>query len=261
MHEASRYKTNSFLTLTYRDKNQCSPAQISKRQHLPDDLSLCKSHHQKFIKRLRQAFPDRQLKYYHCGEYGDDNQRPHYHSAIFNLSFNDEKLYRKNDGYPLLTSQTLEKLWGYGFATISDLHFQAASYIAGYVLKKITGEKAHDHYLRYDDNGQAYWLVPEYATMSTGAKKGDGIGATWFRTHHQDVFPSDDLPVPGLGIVRGVPRYYETLMEDINPRALEDAKRIRAKFAQSHPELYTPEHLKSQYLIYKANMARHRRIL
>ncbi len=259
MHEASRYPDNSFLTLTYRSKSQCTLQQRAKHQHLPDSLSLVKSHHQKFIKRLRQTFADRKIKYYHCGEYGEDNNRPHYHTAIFNLSFDDEQLYSKNYGYPLFTSQTLEQLWSYGFATIGDLTFESASYIAGYILKKITGKQAHDHYLRYDDNGQAYWLLPEYATMSTGHKAGEGIGATWFKTYHEDVFPSDDLPIPGLGIVRGVPRYYETLMEDINPNALQDAKTIRAKFAQSHPELYTPEHRNSQYLIYKANMARQRR--
>ncbi len=261
MHEASQYRDNSFLTLTYRDKSECTQKQRQKRLHLPETTSLVKSHHQKFIKRLRQAFPDRKLKYYHCGEYGDENNRPHYHSAIFNLRFNDEQLYSQNHGYPLLTSETLDQLWGYGFATIGDLSFESASYVAGYILKKITGKRADDHYLRYDEYGQAYWLVPEYATMSTGHKAGEGIGATWFKTYHEDVFPSDDLPIPGVGIVRGIPRYYETLMEDINPTALEDAKTIRAKFAQSHPELYTPEHRNSQYLIYQANMKRKERNL
>ncbi len=254
MHEASGYETNSFLTLTYRDKINCTQRQLDKQQHVPDNFSLVKSHHQKFMKRLRQEFKDRRIRYYQCGEYGDENERPHYHSCLFNLSFNDEQLYSENYGNTLWTSQTLENLWGYGFATIGNLTFESASYVAGYILKKITGTRADDHYRRYDEYGNPYWLEPEYTTMSTGAKEGDGIGAAWLRKYHSDVFPSNDLPVPGLGIIRGIPRYYEQLMENIDPDSLEDAQKIRKAFANAHPELFTREHLNSQYLIYKANM-------
>ncbi len=253
IHEATEYPTNSFLTLTYRDKSQCTVEQLEKGYYVPSSGSLVKSHHQKFMKRLRKHFGDRRVRYYHCGEYGDDNNRPHYHSCLFNLSFDDEKLYSENHGNPLFTSETLEQLWGYGFAIVGNLTFESASYVAGYVLAKITGTQADDHYVRYDENGNAYWLQPEYATMSTGTKKGEGLGANWLKTYHEDVFPHNDLPVPGVGVVRGIPRYYESLMEDINPTDLEDAKRIRSQFAKSHPELFTPTHLHSQYLIYKAN--------
>ncbi len=254
MHEASQYKTNSFLTLTYREKCDCSKNQLRDGLHIPEDFSLVKKHHQDFMKRLRKHFKGRRIRYYQCGEYGDDNNRPHYHSALFNLAFDDEQFYSHNYGNPLFTSQTLEEVWSYGFATIGNLSFQSASYVAGYILKKITGARADDHYLRNDERGNAYWLQPEYATMSTGAKKGDGLGADWLKLYHEDVFPSDDLPVPGVGIVRGIPRYYEELQEQINPQSLEEAKQIRSQFARSHPELFTAGHLKSQYKIYKANM-------
>ncbi len=261
MHEASQWKVNSFLTLTYRDRSECSPEQKREHLHLPADGSLVKSHHQKFIKRLREHLHEPGLKYYHCGEYGDDNNRPHYHTCLFNLCFNDEKLYSKNDGYTLWTSQTLEKLWSYGFATIGNLTFESASYVAGYILKKITGARADDHYLRYNEQGKEYWLQPEYTTMSTGYKRGNGIGASWLKQFHQDVFPSNELPIPGVGIKRGIPRYYETLMEDINPNALEEAKALREQFAKSHPEAYTDKRLEDKYKIYKANIAHKRRQL
>ncbi len=254
MHEASSYKNNSFLTLTYRDKRDCTEAQLQSKMHLPDSNSLVKSHFQKFMKRLRKKYPETKIRYFHCGEYGEKNNRPHYHACLFNLAFPDEVLYSHNQGNPLYTSKTLEKLWQRGFCTIGSLTYESAKYVSGYILKKITGLQAHDHYQRHDDYGNSYWLQPEYITMSTGTKKGDGIGANWFKTYHQDVFPSDDLPIPGVGIIRGIPRYYESLMEDINPGALEQAKKIRAQFAKSHPELYTPAHLKSQYKIYKSNM-------
>lgn len=219
-------------------------------------MSLKKSHHQKFLKRLRQYFKDRTLRYYHCGEYGDENNRPHYHTALFNASFDDEILHSNNHGYPLFTSQTLEELWGYGFCTIGNLDPASAEYIAGYTLKKITGVQAHDHYHRYDEFGNSYWLTPEYATMSTGSKKGEGIGAQWFKKYHTDCFPSDELPVPHKGIQRGVPRYYEEIYADIDSETLDTVKSVRRKFAASHPELYTRERLQSQYLIYKSNQSR-----
>ena len=256
VHESTQWPTNSFITLTYRDQVHCTEEELAERKHLPIDGSLKKSHHQKFVKKLRKRFPRQTIRYYHCGEYGDENDRPHYHTAFFNLSFDDEVLYSNNHGYPLFTSKTLEELWGYGFCTIGDLTPQSAEYVAGYCLKKVTGEKAHDHYLRYDENGQAYWLQPEYSTMSTGHKKGDSIGATWFRKYHEDVFPSDDLPVPGLGVVRGIPRYYEELASTLAPDSLEEAQAIRKAFAKAHPENYTPERRESQRKIYIANMKR-----
>ncbi len=247
MHEASQYKTNSFLTLTYRDESECTEHERKNGWHIPAGNTLVKKHHQDFMKRLRDHYDGRRIKYYQCGEYGDDNDRPHLHSALFNLAFEDEQFYSNNYGNPLFTSQTLEKLWRYGFATIGDLSFQSASYVAGYILKKITGMKADDHYLRYDDYGNPYWLQPEYSTMSTGHVKGDGIGAKWFKKYHEDVFPSEHYPVPGVGLVRGVPRYYEQLAETMELTSLEDAKKIRQQFAKSHPKLFTRDHLNSQH--------------
>ncbi len=243
MHEASGYRRNSFLTLTYDE------------EHLPKDGSLIKSHHQKFMKRLRRRFPETKLKYYQCGEYGEENNRPHYHSCLFNMAFPDEILYSNNHGLPLYTSKILEDTWERGFAICGNLDYRSAEYVSGYILKKITGTQADDHYKRYDDRGNAYWLEPEYTTMS------NGLGSNWFKTYHGDCFPSDDMPIPGVGIVRGIPRYYEQIMEDINPETMEKAKKIRAAFAAAHPELYTAEHLNSQYKIYKANQLRHRRDL
>ncbi len=243
MHEASLYKSNSFLTLTYNDEN------------VPNDGSLVKSHHQNFMKRLRQRYPKTKIKYYMCGEYGDYTARPHYHTALFNLSFPDEILYSHNHGLPLYTSEILEKTWRQGFATIGTLDYEAAEYIAGYVVKKITGPQADDHYRRYDQYGNPYWLQEEYNAMSKG------IGEAWFTKYWRDVYPSDDMPVPGVGIVRSPPRYYEKLMEGIDKQVIQQVKTTRAKFTKQHPELYTRDHLNAQYKIYKANQARKERPL
>ena len=43
-------------------------------------------------------------------------------------------------------SAALESLWPYGFSTIGDVTFESAAYVARYVLKKVTGSDAQDHY-------------------------------------------------------------------------------------------------------------------
>lgn len=56
-------------------------------------MSLRKNDYQLYMKRLRKLCPDETLKYYAVGEYGTNNNRPHYHAIIFNVPdisfFND----------------------------------------------------------------------------------------------------------------------------------------------------------------------------
>ena len=173
VHEAQLYDDNCFITLTYDD------------EHLPKDGSLDKSHFQKFMKRLRKRFSDRKIRYYHCGEYGDQLDRPHYHACLFNFDFMDKELLKERDGNFLFVSQTLHELWPYGFSTVGELTFQSAAYCARYVLKKVNGVLSQDHYLRCDENGVAYWLQPEYTTMS----RRPGIGRDWYEKYKEDVHP------------------------------------------------------------------------
>ena len=70
IHEASLHEDNCFITLTYDDA------------HLPTDLSLNVSHFQKFMKRLRKRFGEG-IRFFHCGEYGENFGRPHYHACLF----------------------------------------------------------------------------------------------------------------------------------------------------------------------------------
>lgn len=257
VHEASLYKYNCFLTLTYRDKDTCTPKQLAKQQHLPDDGSLVKSHFQKFMKRLRHHLRGRRVRYYQCGEYGDENERPHYHACLFNLRFDDEQLYRHNHGNPLFTSQTLEDLWGYGFATIGQLTYESAAYTARYVFKKVTGLRADDHYLRYDQNGNAYWLLPEYTTMS----RKPGIGYDWYQRYKDDIFPSDDLPIPGRGTMKGAPRYYHTILQNEDLDQYETVQAVRKKFAEEHGDEYSLQRLEAKFKCHHAGINHLRRDL
>ena len=235
MHEASLYLDNCFLTLTYDPK------------FLPEDMSLDKSHFQLFMKRLRAkvgspSYKKRhgdvgKIRYYHCGEYGDENHRPHYHALIFNYDFPDKKLVAEKDGNRLYESPLLQELWPKGYATLGDVTFKSAAYVARYCTKKVTGEAASEHYLYVDDYGQVHRRQPEYATMS----RRPGIGKPWLEKYHKDVYPNDFVVMNGKELP--VPRYYDKLLEIDNEGLWLDVREGRYRdFDPDDPEL-SPERL------------------
>lgn len=198
MHEASLYEDNAFVTLTYEDSR------------LPLNGSLVLSDYQNFMKRLRKSVAPKRVRFFHCGEYGERFARPHYHALLFNHSFGDRKFFKQSgDGSSLWTSSSLSKLWPMGFAVFGDVTFESAAYVARYALKKVTGDKAEEHY-----KGRA----PEYVTMS----RRPGIGKGWFEKYAGDVYPRDRV------IVRGVPsrppRFYDGLLGKEDPALLARLK-------------------------------------
>jgi len=258
-HEASLAEHtfgNCFITLTYRSKNECSPEQLKNGYYVPEDYSLNKIHFQKFIKRLRKHFAQK-IRYFHCGEYGDENLRPHYHACLFNCSFDDQYVYQQQQGITTYESEILQKLWPYGFSTIGQLNFETASYTAGYILKKITGDQADEKYLRNDEDGVAYWVTPPYTTMSLKP----GIGAEFYERFQTDFFPSDESPVPGYGIIKKVPRYYAEKYADFSPEGMALVKKMRQEFIAAHREDFTPERLMDKYKCARARESSRQREL
>lgn len=206
MHEAQMHEANSFLTLTYDDS------------HLPSDNSLKVEDFQLFMKRLRRA-SDKPLRFFHCGEYGETNFRPHYHCCLFGDDFSDDReLYTvTRSGNNLYNSPRLSELWGLGYAVIGDLTFESAAYVARYCLKKVTGEAADSHY------GSR---KPEYVTMS----RRPGIGSTWFDRFGSEVYPSDSVVMRGREMMP--PPFYDKLLQKIDPNLFDEVKRERIRSAK-----------------------------
>ena len=224
VHEAQLHEDNNcFITLTYDPQN------------LPPDCGLIKSDFQKFMKRLRKHFPEKKIKYYMCGEYGDQSSRPHYHSILFNHNFDDWMyLFDSPSGEPIYTSPILEKIWGLGFVTIGTVTFQSSGYVARYCMKKITGDLAEKinektglkHYERINSfTGEISEVMPEYATMSRGGRNGRGLAYDWIRTYIGDVYPKDFTTIRGLRMCP--PRYYDRYYESIEPDLYDDIKEGR----------------------------------
>jgi hypothetical protein len=222
MHEAQMHDEVCFLTLTYDN------------DHVPEDYGLVKDEFPLFMKRLRKEiskgddgpYGHRQVSYFHCGEYGDERKRPHYHAAMFGIDWHEDRVLARmsKGGYPLLCSPRLNKTWGKGEVTIGDLTFESAAYIARYVTKKVTGAKAETHYERVDsETGEIYSVEPEFATMS----RNPAIGKRWIEKFHEEVFSHDE--VISRGVPAKPPRYYDKFHEKIDPEAAEAVRRKRMR--------------------------------
>lgn len=173
MHEAQMHEFNCFITLTYDNDN------------LPPGGSLDKTHIPIFIRALRDNvnFKNLKIKYYACGEYGDETLRPHYHICLFGADFPDKIRYSKTgQGHYLFTSKLLDKIWGRGGCKIGALTYETAAYTARYVLKK-TGKKfPTGHFEKMDyATGEIIKLQPEFSLMS----RRPGIGQTFFERFSQ----------------------------------------------------------------------------
>lgn len=227
VHEAQLHPVNSAVTLTYRDED------------LPS--SLKHDHFVNFMRRLRHSHKTKNIRYYMCGEYGEQFNRPHFHSLIFNYEFPDRLFYKTSgSGTHLYTSSELQKLWPYGHSIVGHLDYQTAHYIARYCFAKITGDQAASH---YGDK------VPEYNQMS----RRPGIGSAWLDKYRADVFPCDY--VIHQGAKHHVPKYYDRLNKRHNERELGHVKSDRADRAQQRSADNTEERLRVKLQVETARQA------
>lgn len=237
MHEAQLHKENSFITLTYAP------------EHLPADRSLDYRTFQLFMKKLRK-WHGKKIRFYMCGEYGSKLGRPHYHAIIFGLRFPDMRLHKvdKDTGEILYSSKILEKIWGLGFASIGTVTYNSANYCARYIVDKINGELAEEHYLYQDpDTGELFSRTPEFNKMSLKP----GIGAEWFKKYGStDVFPQDSIIVKGRPAP--VPAYYNKLYEQTHEDVYQSIKIKRALDAAKRQADNTPERLAVRKAVFLA---------
>lgn len=219
LHEAQMHEENCVVTLTYDD------------DHLPYNRSLCKRDFQLFMKRLRKKFPEKRIRYFHCGEYGERFKRPHYHVLLFGFDFPD-KLATPGTraGSKEWVSQMLLDVWGNGRATVGELNFNSAAYVARYVLKKHS-KRDVSHYEVVAEDGECLPIEPEYVTMS----RRPGIGRDWFEAFRTDVFPHDFVVVKGARM--RPPKYYDRCYELTCPSDFALLQIKRRIDVRSKPEL------------------------
>lgn len=179
MCESIYHLDNCFITLTYDDKHY-----PGKRND--EDI-------QKFFKRLRKFLNGADIKYFACSEAGGHTGRYHFHAIIFGWFPSDAKFDFKNAlGQHFYSSEILNKLWSFGFTTLSDISKDSCEYVAGYTAKK--------------ENP----LKPGKLYMS----RRPGLGRQFFIDNAEKIIKTGSCVLPGFGIVK-VPRYgIETILNN-----------------------------------------------
>lgn len=228
MHECKSHEKNIFITLTYASA--------------PDNFSLNKTDFQGFIKRLRRRFG--KVRYYQCGEYGEKFGRPHHHAILFGFDFPDKKKKpKKEHENQFYSSKLLEDIWRHGRCDISDVTYDSAAYVSGYITKKVNGDMAPIHYssIDYETGEVLFTRVPESATMSLKP----AIGFEFYQKYKNTpaLFVHDRVIMKGKEFP--IPRYYDKLFEKEYPELMMRIKakrRIKAlERIERNPDDFTPD--------------------
>ena len=236
MHEDSQHEASSFITLTYDDN------------HLPQYGSLEPHDLKTFWRRLRRATPG-SIRYFACGEYGEQLSRPHYHACVFGWDFPDKYHWRTKNGNHIFRSETLEKLWPAGNSEIGTVTAQSAAYVAAYVTKKITGARAESHYQRLSlETGELYEVLPEFVRMSLKP----AIGKSWFEEFGDETYRHDSVVINGKE--QKPPRAYDKWLEEIDDELLQHIKRQRVVKAKQRGD-NSPDRLRVKEEVKRAALA------
>lgn len=214
-----------FLTLTYNNDHVPEPEDYEGR----GIYTLQKSDLQKFFKRLRKRYSDREIRFYACGEYGSTTYRPHYHAIVFGLSLDDfpeeNKFFvGKNDlGDPYYNVKEIQDTWSIkgdqiGFVCVSEVSWKTCAYVARYVQKKVLGS----HELFYE----AYGLEKEFSLMS----RRPGIGAYYLKKH-PDLFDLSNLYTKGNPNPISIPKYFLQKLSLTDPVKYDKLCNERKQFA------------------------------
>lgn len=276
MHEAKLHKHNSFITLTLDDKHLNGRISLDHRDYQLfikrlREKALCRAaiapstelpHTGRGPEQYTTGTPiqvaittrdgrheQRAIVRYHmCGEYGPVNGRPHYHANLFGVNFADKKIWKKTQaGFQLYKSETLDKIWGQGHASIGQVTWQTAAYTARYNMKK-AGEKNKKWEIINPDTGEVIFREPEYQKMS----RNPGIGKDWIKEFKTDVYPRGTILVNGKELT--TPRFYDDYYKTFDEAAYEQLKLKRQHEQGKRPVDITKNRINAEETVTRAKL-------
>lgn len=233
MLELKSHSSAYFITLTYNDRF-CPPVNCPDKHRSLDKKGL-----QRFFKRLRQHFPNDNIRYYACGEYGGKTFRPHYHCIIFGLHLDDLTYYKTTKlGDRLYLSPKLERVWSeydkktgcfypLGYVVIGEVTYDSISYTCRYVMKK--QDKSAAVMKHYYEN--ILGIEPEFTVMSNRP----GLGYDYFLKNYEEIYKYDYINVSTLkgGKQLPIPHYFDYLVKKlklphVDIEAVQERRRNKA---------------------------------
>ena len=235
--EAMQWEQNWFLTLTYDDYHKpWDDTFVNPETGIiyQDDGTwngyLEAKDFTKFMKDLRRHweynYNHTGIRFYGCGEYGGQGERPHYHIILFNMPLDPNKLrvhhMEKATGDITYKCEEIEQIWKKGFITIAPFSYQTACYVAGYVQKK---QKSCRNTEWYAEKGQ----TPEFTRMS----RMPGIGKDYY-LNHPEMYANDEIIVCGAKqqiVPAKIPRYFDKMHEEQFPDLMDNLKQNRKQRA------------------------------
>lgn len=232
-HELPYHKAASFVRLSYNDEN------------LPPGQSVTKDELRNYLRRLKARIGS--FKYLACGEYGETNERPHYHVLILGHSPRSagsapgdrsaggkpgsaqEGVYKtKWNGQcwdvtrgPLVDAWVNPHRETKGFVTFGTVTYQSARYVAGYTLKsnigllrkRVNGKWEQTH---HDGRTAPFFIVS------------NGIGRQYALDNAERLRRTLTCKYNGKDV--GIPRYYLKVLqiptEELAIRAIEKKEEL-----------------------------------
>lgn len=220
--EAQAHQDTCVTTLTYDD--QYLPPTIRRQ-----DVQL-------WLKRLRK---NHKIRYYACGEYGEQFGRPHYHAILFGLN---------------AETKSIDNAWQRGITRTDNASIEAINYITHYTAKKLgwfINRKRHNRQERIDpETGELYTWEAPFQIMS----RRPGLGSNAKKHYH-----SWATYAISQGNKISIPRYLKSAyQENATPNEQEETLYQKFKYAlQRHSNQLTEQELETQEKIHYARQKLH----
>lgn len=244
-----------FVTLTYDDEHLPPLQGVPIYENNPYYSSTRKEDYVLFMKRLRKYFSDHYgltgVREFGCNEYGGNTLRPHYHNILFDIPLGDHLTFFKTNvlGDALYKCDLIEDIWHQGFVLVGEFNWRTAAYTARYIMKKVKGEHADEHYMNLGIERESRF----------GSNR-PGIARRYFDEHYNEIYEHDQIILPAIdgkpNIIKP-PRYFDDLYKKIDPLHLESVKLKRQEVGQmlSASELLATNLDEDEYFKVKENSA------
>lgn len=181
-----RGQSCSFNCLTYTDRSL-----PRNSDGLP---TICKKDFQNFMKRFRKNLSkssfNMPFKFLACGEYGDQDGRPHYHFILFGISDAvADSLIRKS--WQTKKSPKLPL----GKCDVKPLLAGGISYVCDYIITSLNGELARQ---KYDEHG----IERPFTCHS------QGFGIEWLFANEENLLANNFVDTSFSSKPFLIPKYY-----------------------------------------------------